>query len=142
MEEIRGTMRGIGALEVSESIKGSFLADEGLPLEIVGKLEKRRVVIVLEKDYDAQPHDATAAPSRLDTLRSMQEYLLTEIVAEMAKGEPVKVLPVIPLDTLPLDMEPEVCIELERCCDTCLWDGEEGCTTRSICEDYALWEAK
>lgn len=103
-EIIRGQMRGIGALEVSESIKGSFLADEGLPLEVVGKLEKRRVVVILESEFDKTPKDTTAAPSRLDTLQSMKEYILAEIAAEMAKCEPVTVVP-LPMGALPFTLE-------------------------------------
>ena len=85
--------------------------------------------------------DTTAAPSRLDTLRSMQEYLLTEIAAEMAKGEPIEVLPAIPLDTLPLNMEPE------RCCDTCVFGVGDDCTLAAetddaLCGNYSHWEAK
>ena len=132
---IRGKMSGIGALEVSTSIKGVFLADENLELETVGKMEKKRVVVILESDYDKTPQDATSAPARLDTLKTMQEYLATEIAREMASAAPVKVK-IVPLDTLPLNMEPE------KCCDTCKHNGEEGCTLDAVCEDYALWEAK
>lgn len=81
-KRITGTMRGLGALEVSENIKGAFIADDGLLLEDVGKLEKRKVVVYLIDDDPAakdSPAEATTGSAEgkirtfADVLNDMHE---------------------------------------------------------------------